>query len=203
VTLVSYVRATMLVAFVDAVGIGIGLAILRVPLALPLAALVFLTAFIPVIGATLSGAVAVLVALVTQGPITALIVLAIVIAVQQLEGHVLQPLIMGRAVALHPLAVILAIATGVVAAGIIGGLIAVPLLAVANTAIRYLRDRPEGQPPDTPGTVSTDPETAAAEDSAEQAAQRGDPDDPASVTEPPTPGEPQPAGAGRTVDVPQ
>jgi predicted PurR-regulated permease PerM len=146
VTLVSYVRATMLVAFVDAVGIGIGLAILRVPLALPLAALVFLTAFIPVIGATLSGAVAVLVALVTQGPITALIVLAIVIAVQQLEGHVLQPLIMGRAVALHPLAVILAIATGVVAAGIIGGLIAVPLLAVANTAIRYLRDRPKGNP---------------------------------------------------------
>jgi predicted PurR-regulated permease PerM len=204
VTLVSYVRATVLVAFVDAVGIGIGLAILRVPLALPLAALVFLTAFIPVIGATLSGAVAVLVALVTQGPISALIVLAIVIAVQQLEGHVLQPLIMGRAVALHPLAVILAIATGVVAAGIIGGLVAVPMLAVANTAIRYLRDHPDGQPssaPDTPGIEPADPEEAAAEDLAERAAERGDPDDPATVTEPPTPGEPQPAGAGPTADV--
>jgi predicted PurR-regulated permease PerM len=102
-TLVSYVRATVLVAFVDAVGIGMGLAVLRVPLALPLAALVFLGGFIPVIGATLTGAVAVLVALVTVGPVKALIILGVVIAVQQLEGHVLQPLIMGRAVALHPL----------------------------------------------------------------------------------------------------
>lgn len=134
-TLVSYVHATVLVAFVDAVGIGIGLAVLRIPLALPLAALVFLTSFIPVVGATLSGAVAVLVALVTQGPVSALILLAIVIGVQQLEGHVLQPLIMGRAVALHPLAVILAIATGIVTAGIVGGLVAVPLLAVGNTAV--------------------------------------------------------------------
>jgi predicted PurR-regulated permease PerM len=154
-TLVSYVRATVLVAFVDAVGIGIGLAILRIPLALPLAALVFLGAFIPVVGATLSGAVAVLVALVTKDPLHALLVLAIVIAVQQLEGHVLQPLIMGRAVSLHPLAVILAITTGVVAAGIVGGLVAVPLLAVGNTAVRYLVAHPDGEPtPDKepPGT---------------------------------------------------
>ena len=154
-TLVSYVRATVLVAFVDAVGIGIGLAILRIPLALPLAALVFLGAFIPVVGATLSGAVAVLVALVTKDPLHALLVLAIVIAVQQLEGHVLQPLIMGRAVSLHPLAVILAITTGVVAAGIVGGLVAVPLLAVGNTAVRYLAAHPDGEPtPDKepPGT---------------------------------------------------
>lgn len=183
-TLVSYVRATVLVAFVDAVGIGVGLAILRVPLALPLAALVFLAAFIPVIGATLSGAVAVLVALVTQGPVTALIVLAIVIAVQQLEGHVLQPLIMGRAVSLHPLAVILAIATGVVAAGIVGGLVAVPLLAVANTAIRYLIHHPAGEPVppnSTPATKPTDDDQATVEESIEQAAERTDPDDPASV----------------------
>jgi predicted PurR-regulated permease PerM len=154
-TLVSYVRATVLVAFVDAVGIGVGLAILRVPLALPLAALVFLSAFIPVIGATLSGTIAVLVALVTVGPVKALIVLGVVIAVQQLEGHVLQPLIMGRAVALHPLAVILALAVGVVVAGIVGGLVAVPLLAVLNTAIRYLSSHPDGGPtPDRepPGT---------------------------------------------------
>ncbi|GAA0711416.1 AI-2E family transporter [Dactylosporangium roseum] len=165
-TLVSYVRATVLVAFVDAVGIGIGLAILRVPLALPLAALVFLGAFIPVVGATLSGGIAVLVALVTHGPVTALIVLGIVVAVQQLEGHVLQPLIMGRAVALHPLAVILAIATGVVTAGLVGGLVAVPLLAVGNTAVRYLADQPAGEPtPDRepPGSEPTDPDVAAAQ----------------------------------------
>ncbi|BBH65288.1 AI-2E family transporter [Actinoplanes sp. OR16] len=159
-TLVSYVRATVLVAFVDAAGIGIGLAILRVPLALPLAALVFLSSFVPVIGATLSGTVAVLVALVTVGPIKALIVLGVVLAVQQIEGHVLQPLIMGRAVALHPLAVILAIAIGVVVAGIVGGLVAVPLLAVLNTAIRYLFSHPGGEPtPDRepPGTEPTEP----------------------------------------------
>lgn len=180
-TLVSYVRATVLVAFVDAVGIGIGLAVLRVPLALPLAALVFLGAFIPVVGATLSGVVAILVALVTQGPVTALIVLGIVIAVQQLEGHVLQPLIMGRAVALHPLAVILAIATGVVTAGIVGGLVAVPLLAVGNTAVRYLASHPAGDPTadrESPGTESTDPAQATAEDAAEDAAEAADPDAP-------------------------
>jgi predicted PurR-regulated permease PerM len=171
-TLVSYVRATVLVAFVDAVGIGIGLAVLRIPLALPLAALVFLGAFVPVVGATVTGAVAVLVALVTQGPISALIVLAIVIGVQQLEGHVLQPLIMGRAVALHPLSVILAIATGIVVGGIVGGLVAVPILAVANTAVRYLAGHPAGEPtPDRepPGTEPTDDDEPPAEDQADPA----------------------------------
>jgi predicted PurR-regulated permease PerM len=196
-TLVSYVRATVLVAFVDAVGIGVGLAILRVPLALPLAALVFLAAFIPVIGATLSGAVAVLVALVTQGPVSALIVLAIVIAVQQLEGHVLQPLIMGRAVSLHPLAVILAIAAGVVAAGIVGGLVAVPLLAVANTAIRYLNRRSTGEhvpPQAVPGTRTTDGDPARGERSDEDAEERSDPDGAAAVIETAAPGEREPTG---------
>ncbi|HEX5201332.1 MAG TPA: AI-2E family transporter [Actinoplanes sp.] len=172
-TLVSYVRATVLVAFVDAAGIGIGLAVLRVPLALPLAALVFLGAFIPVVGATLTGAIAVLVALVTVGPVKALIVFGVVIAVQQLEGHVLQPLIMGRAVALHPLAVILSIATGVVVAGIVGGLVAVPLLAVLNTAIRYLSSHPDGEPtPDRepPGTRPADePDDPAGSQAAGQA----------------------------------
>ncbi|WP_436532576.1 AI-2E family transporter [Actinoplanes sp. HUAS TT8] len=180
-TLVSYVRATVLVAFVDAVGIGIGLFAFRVPMALPLAALVFLGAFIPVIGATISGAVAVLIALVANGPVTALGILAVVVAVQQLEGHVLQPLIMGRAVALHPLAVILAIATGVVVAGIVGGLVAVPLLAVLNTAIRYLVSHPGGEPtPDhePPGTEPTDDDEAEAEDRAEDAERRLDPADP-------------------------
>ena len=180
-TLVSYVHATVLVAFVDAVGIGIGLVILRVPLALPLAALVFLGAFIPVVGAAVTGAVAVLVALVADGPVSALIVLAIVIAVQQLEGHVLQPLIMGRAVALHPLAVILAIAAGIVVAGIVGGLIAVPLLAVLNTAIRYLVRHPSGEPtPDRepPGTESTDDHQAEADDRQQATHRQDDPAEP-------------------------
>ncbi|GAA1764106.1 AI-2E family transporter [Luedemannella helvata] len=137
-TLVSYVRATVLVAFIDAVGIGLALVILRVDFWLPLAALVFLGSFIPVIGATISGAVASLVALVTNGWVTALLVLGSVILVQQLEGHVLQPLIMGRAVSIHPLAVIVAIAMGGVVAGIIGALVAVPLVAVLNTAVRVL-----------------------------------------------------------------
>jgi predicted PurR-regulated permease PerM len=149
-TLHSYVKATVLVAFVDAVGIGIGAAVLGVPLALPLAALVFLSSFIPVVGATLSGAVAVLVALVAVGPWSALIMLGVVIGVQQLEGHVLQPLIMGRAVALHPLAVILVLTAGIVLAGIVGGLIAVPMLAVLNTAVRSLAERRSAS---TPGTA--------------------------------------------------
>jgi putative heme transporter len=137
--LVSYVRATIAVATVDAVGTGIGLVILGVPLAIPLAALVFLGAFVPIVGAVVAGGIAVLIALVANGPVTALILLGIVIGVQQLEGHVLQPLLLGRAVTLHPLAVVLVIAAGVVTAGITGALLAVPLLAVLNSGIRSLR----------------------------------------------------------------
>src|SRR3954451_21357853 len=101
-TLISYVRATVVVALVDAIGIGIGLAILRVPLVIPLAALVFLGAFIPIIGSFLAGSVAVLVALVSRGPVIALLALAVVLLVMQLEGHVMQPLLLGRAVRVHP-----------------------------------------------------------------------------------------------------
>ncbi|ONM46588.1 AI-2E family transporter [Nocardia donostiensis] len=137
-SLVGFVRATVAVAAVDAIGIGAGLAILGVPLALPLASLVFISAFIPIIGAFLAGFVAVFIALVTKGFVTALIVLGIIIAVMQLEGHVLQPLLLGRAVSIHPLAVVLAITTGVVVGGIAGGLLAVPFVAVMNTAIRSL-----------------------------------------------------------------
>jgi len=155
-TLVAYVRATVLVAFIDAVGIGLAILLLGVPLAFPLAALVFLGAFIPIVGATFSGAVAVLVALVGNGPVTALILLAAVIAVQQLEGHVLQPFIMGRAVAIHPLAVIVAIATGVVLAGIVGALVAVPLVAVLNTAVRRLVEHKREPPPEAV-VVATEP----------------------------------------------
>ncbi|RDI18894.1 AI-2E family transporter [Lentzea flaviverrucosa] len=137
-SLVSYVRATAVVAIVDAVGVGVGLAIIGVPLVVPLSALVFLGAFIPIIGAVFTGAVAVLIALVTNGPIAALVVLAVLIGVMQLESHVLQPLLLGRAVKLHPLAVILAIAGGLVTGGIAGALLAVPLLAVLNSGIRSL-----------------------------------------------------------------
>jgi putative heme transporter len=142
-TLVSYVRATVIVAFIDAIGIGIVLAAVRVPsgFVFPLAALVFLFSFIPIIGATLSGAVAVLIAGVTVNWLSALIVLAGVIVVQQLEGHVLQPLIMGKAVAIHPLAVIAAIAGGLVLAGLIGALVAVPMVAMFNTGVRALLER--------------------------------------------------------------
>jgi putative heme transporter len=147
-TLGAYVRATVLVAFIDALGIGIALVVLKIPFPFPLAALVFLGAFIPIVGASVSGAVAVLVALVDQGWVYALIVLGAVVLVQQVEGHVLQPLIMGRAVAIHPLVVIIGIASGVVLAGIIGALVAVPLIAVLNTGVRRLARRRPEVPPD-------------------------------------------------------
>ena len=137
--LVAYVRATAVVAVVDAVCIGIGLALTSVPLAVPLAALVFLGAFVPIIGSLVAGSAAVLIALVAQGPIQALIVLGIIIAVMQLEAHVLQPWLLGRAVKLHPLAVVLAIAVGLLTGGIAGALLAVPLLAVLNSGVRSLR----------------------------------------------------------------
>jgi len=135
--------------------------------AFSLAALVFLGAFIPIVGATISGAVAILVALVDRGPVVALIVLAAVIAVQQIEGHILQPLIMGRAVAIHPLAVIVAIAGGVVLAGIIGALVAVPIVAVLNTGIRHLaavrRAEETGAPPPGPPDPTGPPAPGEAE----------------------------------------
>ena len=137
-SLIGYVRATFLVALVDAVGIGTGLAIMGIPLALPLASLVFLGAFIPLVGAIVAGGLAVVVALIAKGWVFALITLGLIIAVQQLEAHILQPLVMGRAVSLHPLAVVLAIATGGVTAGIVGALLAVPIVAVVNSAVRVL-----------------------------------------------------------------
>jgi len=137
-SLIGYVRATFLVALVDAVGIGAGLAIMGVPLALPLASLVFLGAFVPLVGAVLSGFVAVVVALLAKGFIYALITFGLIIAVQQLEAHVLQPLVMGRAVSIHRWAIVIAFASGGVLAGIVGALLAVPLLAFLNSAIRVL-----------------------------------------------------------------
>ncbi|MEP6527867.1 MAG: AI-2E family transporter [Nocardioidaceae bacterium] len=138
VSLTSFVRATVVVAFVNAVGITLVALILKVPLAVPIGVLVFLGSFVPVVGATVSGSVAVLAALVAHGPLVALSMLIGVIAVQQLEAHVLQPFLLGRAVRLHPLAVILVVAAGVVAAGIVGALVAVPVAAMLNTIVKYL-----------------------------------------------------------------
>jgi predicted PurR-regulated permease PerM len=140
-SMVSYARIQMFVAFVDAVGIGVGAAIIGVPLALPLGVLVFLGSFIPIVGALVTGAVAVLLALVANGWVNALVMLGIVLLVQQLESHILQPLVMGKAVALHPVAVILSVAAGSYLAGIPGALFSVPILAVANSAIRYIAAR--------------------------------------------------------------
>ncbi len=140
-TLISYVRATAAVALFDATIIGIGLLVLRVPLAIPLAALVFLGAFVPIIGSFVAGLVAVLIALVTNGFVVALIVLGVIVAVMQFEGHVLQPLLLGRAVQVHPLAVVLAIAAGLLVGGIFGALVAVPIVACTNVATTYLMRR--------------------------------------------------------------
>ncbi|HKS03055.1 MAG TPA: AI-2E family transporter [Arthrobacter sp.] len=140
-SMVSYARIQLFVAFVDAVGIGVGAAIIGVPLALPLGVLVFIGSFIPVVGALVTGVIAVLLALVANGPVNALVMLGIVLLVQQLESHILQPLVMGKAVALHPVAVILSVAAGSYLAGIPGALFSVPILAVANSAIRYIAAR--------------------------------------------------------------
>lgn len=138
ISLTQFVRATVIVAATDAILIGIGAAILSVPFSLAIGVLVFLGAFVPIVGATVTGAVAVLVALVDQGPVRALIMLAVVIGVQQLEGHVLQPFLMGRWVSMHPLGVILAIGAGVLTAGIAGALVAVPLAAAVNAVVQHL-----------------------------------------------------------------
>ena len=141
-TLTAYVKGTVIVAAFDAVFIGIGTALLGVPLAVPIAILTFLGAFVPIVGATLAGIIAVLVALVTNGLVAALILLGIVIAVQQLEGHVLQPLVLGRAVRVHPLAIILAVTAGGLLAGIGGAVVAVPIVAVVKSVVTYYaRDR--------------------------------------------------------------
>lgn len=138
-TLTGYVRGTVIVAFIDAVFIGIGLYFLNVPMAVPLAVFIFLFAFIPIIGAVVSGALAVVVALVTNGIVTAALTLAVVLAVQQIESHVLQPFILGRLVRVHPLAVVLGVTGGSLIAGIPGAVVAVPLVAVSNTVVGYLK----------------------------------------------------------------
>jgi len=137
-TLTRFVRVQVFVAAVDAVGIGGIALILQLPLAIPIAVAVFLGSFIPIVGAVLTGTVAVFIALVYQGPVIALIMLAGVLLVQQIEGHVLQPLVMGAVVKVHPLAVVLAVGAGGFLAGIPGALFAVPIVATVNTMAAYM-----------------------------------------------------------------
>jgi len=136
--LTAYVRATVVIAAVDATGIVLVAAILGLPFLVPIGVLVFLGAFIPVVGAAISGISAVAVALVAEGPVAALVMLGGVVAVQQLEGHVLQPFLMGRLVRVHPLAIVVVIAIGGLVAGIFGALIAVPLTAIINAVANFL-----------------------------------------------------------------
>ncbi|MFG2621823.1 AI-2E family transporter [Streptomyces sp. NPDC048507] len=151
-TLTAYVRGTVIVALIDALFIGVGIYFLGVPLAVPIGVVIFLASFVPLVGAVASGALAVVVALVTQGVFTALMALLVVLLVQQIEGHVLQPFILGRAVRVHPLAVVLSVATGGLVAGIGGAVVAVPLVAVANTVIGHLRAYAGDEPPAGDGT---------------------------------------------------
>ena len=156
-SLTQFVRATVMVAATDAIGIMIGAAVLQVPFVSAIGVLVFLGAFIPLVGAFVSGTVAVLVALVAQGPVTALIMFGVVVLVQQIEAHILQPFLMGRFVSVHPLGVIIAIALGVIVAGIPGALIAVPLAASLNAVVQHLANFTE---------VGEDPEEASADEAA-------------------------------------
>lgn len=146
----AYVRGTALVALVDAVFIGAGLFILQVPLALPLAVLVFVTAFIPVVGATLAGIVAALVALVFNDLTTALIVVGIVVLVNQLEGNLLQPVIMGRSLSLHPLVILLALTAGTILGGILGAILSTPTASVVWSAIKAWKPPSEAPEDDIP-----------------------------------------------------
>jgi len=144
----GYLRGQATVGLVDAVFIGIGLAIVGVPLVVPLAFLTFVAAFLPLVGAFVAGALAALVALVTKGLTAALIVVGITVLVQQLEGHLLAPLLLGRAVSLHPVVIILALAAGAILGGIIGAFLAVPIAAVVTAVGTYLRGEPVGEPAD-------------------------------------------------------
>lgn len=143
----GYVRGIALVGLVDAILIGVALLIVGVPLVVPLMLLTFLAAFVPLIGAFLAGLAAVLIALVSQGVVAALIILGAIIVVQQVEGHVLYPVLMSRTVHLHPVVIVLGLALGGVVAGIIGVFLAVPVAGVISTVIDWARNRPQPEPP--------------------------------------------------------
>lgn len=144
-TLGSFIQGQALVGLVDALLIGVGLVVCGVPLALPLAVLTFFGGFVPIIGAFVVGALAVLIALVTKGLTTALIILAIIVAVQQIEGNVLQPILQGKSLRLHPGVVILAVAAGSALYGVAGAFLSVPVAAVAAVVLRYLSEVLDGR----------------------------------------------------------
>ena len=156
----SYVRGTAIVALVDAVCIGAALFFLGVPLALPLAVIVFVGAFIPLVGATAAGVLAALIALVANGPVVALIVVAVIIGVNQLEGNLLQPVVMGRSLSIHALVILLALTAGTILAGIIGAILAVPLAAVAWAVIKVWIGEDQGDPAEV-AELPEEPEDAA------------------------------------------
>jgi predicted PurR-regulated permease PerM len=138
-TLSGYVRGTTINGLVNGALMGVGLYLLGVPLSLPLAVITFFGAYFPIVGAVTSGALAALVALAANGPVTALVVVGLTVLIHNVEGYLVGPLVLGRAVHLHPLVVLLAIAAGGVTAGIIGAFLAVPLTAVATTIVRFYR----------------------------------------------------------------
>ena len=144
-SLSAYVQGVFLVATIDAVLIGAGLLILGVPVAMPLIVLTFLAAFFPIVGAFTAGAAAVLVALVANGLPTALALLAIIVAVQQLEGNVFYPIVVGRKLALHPVGILLALTAGGVLAGVAGAFLAMPVVAVAGAILHFMRERREAR----------------------------------------------------------
>lgn len=137
-TLVDFMKSQVKVAGVDATGIGIGALLLQVPLAIPIALIVFIGSFIPVVGAVVTGSIAVVVALIFNGWVGALLMLGVVLFVQFVEGHLLQPFLVGRAVKIHPLVIVFAVAAGSLLAGIPGALFAVPIVAVLNVMINHL-----------------------------------------------------------------
>ncbi|GGI04581.1 hypothetical protein GCM10011354_09810 [Egicoccus halophilus] len=178
-TLGKYFRGQLLVAFVDAVFIGVGLLILDVPLALPLAVLIFFGGLFPIVGAVTTGALAVLVALADGGLTTGLIVLGLVLAVQQLESNVLEPIILGRAIHLHPLVVLLSITAGSLLLGILGAFLAVPVAAITARIVDDVRTGPP--PPEIEEAVAEDsppdPEQQAEQEAAISAAGADSPSD--------------------------
>jgi len=151
VVLTAYVRGTMFIAFTDAVLVGLSIAVIGVPLAVPLAVLVFFGAFVPIVGALISGFVAVVVALAAKGVVAAIAVLVAIIVVQQVEGHLLQPLVMGRLVSLHPLGVVVAVTAGSVLGGLVGAVVAVPVAAVLTTVLGHYGTRARQGPQPVPG----------------------------------------------------
>jgi len=159
-TLGAFIRTQVVVSFVDAVFIGIGLALLGVPLALTLATLTFFGGFIPIIGALVAGALAVLVALVTVGWGTALAVLALILVVQQIEGNVLSPMLQGKSLGLHAAVVLLAVTAGGTLFGITGAFLAVPAVATAAEVLRYLSERIGDTLEQQPQPVDPEPQRA-------------------------------------------